>query len=194
MVLTGILAGGNVSVQSGGALNISGGSLTAATTTVSAGGSLIDDGALTTALTNNGTVFANTGSVVTVTGSIINNGTVIVTNGTAFDSSGTFTNNGILDIMTGWPDLPPRFVNNGTVLTSSVVKVKGVTFTGTGGMTIVIQTYTGHTYQLQSESSLKSTWANVTGNVTTQTDGNGVMTFTLSNVTGNSLFYRIQVE
>jgi len=193
MVLAGTLTGGSLSVQSGGAFDLSGGALTAATTTISAGGALIDDGALTTALTNNGTVYANTGSVVTVTGSIVNNGTVIVTNGTAFDSSGTFTNNGILDIMTGWPILPPRFVNNGIVLTASVVKVKNVAFAGTGGMTIAIQTFTGHTYQLQSESSLNSTWTNVTNNVTTQTNGSGVMTFTLTNVTPGSQFYRIQV-
>jgi len=192
-VLAGTLTGGSLSVQSGGAFDLSGGALTAATTTISAGGALIDDGALTTALTNNGTVYANTGSVVTVTGSIVNNGTVIVTNGTAFDSSGTFTNNGILDIMTGWPILPPRFVNNGIVLTASVVKVKNVAFAGTGGMTIAIQTFTGHTYQLQSESSLNSTWTNVTNNVTTQTNGSGVMTFTLTNVTPGSQFYRIQV-
>jgi hypothetical protein len=62
------------------------------------------------------------------------------------------------------------------------------------GLTVSIQTYPGHTYQLQSEASLTgSTWADVTSNVTTQTDGNGVMTFSIINLAPGSQFYRIQV-
>jgi len=79
------------------------------------------------------------------------------------------------------------------VLNSSLVKVENVAETSST-LTIAIQTYPGHTYQLQSETSLTNpAWADVTSNVTTQTNGNGVMTFTLTNVTGNSQFYRIQV-
>jgi hypothetical protein len=89
--------------------------------------------------------------------------------------------------------LPAKFLNNGTVLDSSLVKVKSLAVTG-AGLTVAIQTYPGHTYQLQSEASLAaSNGANGTGNVTTQTDGNGVMTFTLTDLAANSRFYRIQV-
>ncbi len=60
-------------------------------------------------------------------------------------------------------------------------------------LTIASQTYPGHTYVLQSKTSLTDpTWTNLASNVTIQTDVNGVMTFTVTSVSGNIRFYRIQ--
>ena len=194
MALTGTLAGGNVTIQNSATLSVSAGALTAATTTVSAGGTLLDNGTITGAVVNNGTILSNGGGVKTVTGSVTNNGLIIVTNGTTFGATGTFTNNGTLDIMTGAQTLPAGFVNNGTVLYPSLVKVKNITAT-TSALTFSIQTYTGHTYQLQSATSLSNpAWANVTANVGTQTNGSGVMTFTLSAIPASPQFFRILVQ
>jgi len=96
--------------------------------------------------------------------------------------------------MTGAQTLPAGFVNNGTVLYPSLVKVKNITAT-TSALTFSIQTYTGHTYQLQSATSLSNpAWANVTANVGTQTNGSGVMTFTLSAIPASPQFFRILVQ
>lgn len=192
LALTGTLSSGNVEVQNGATFNISEAKLTAGTTTIDAGGTLIGCGTINGAVVNNGTVLSECGGVLTIGGSVTNNGTLRITNGGTLAVSGTFTNNGILDIMTGAPVLPAHFVNNGTVLNSSLVTVSGITETPTA-LTISIQTYPGHTYQLQSEASLNATWANVTNNVTTQTNGSGVVTFTLTNVPAVSQFYRVQV-
>jgi hypothetical protein len=167
--------------------------LTSGTATVNAGSELIDCGTINGSLVNKGTVISNCGGAVTVSGSVTNSGTMMITNDTTMQVGGTFTNNGLLDIMTGGPVLPAKFVNNGTVLNSSLVKVNSVAETSST-LTISIQTYPGHTYQLQSEASLANpAWTNVTNNVTSQTNGNGVMTFSLTNVPGTSQFYRIQV-
>jgi autotransporter-associated beta strand protein len=193
MVLSGTLTSGNVEVRNTATLDLSAAKLTAPTTTVDSGGTLVACGTINGAVVNNGTIDSDCGGVLTITGNVTNNGTTRITDGGSIVANGVFTNNGILDIMTGNSALPANFVNNGTVLNSSLVKVKSLAMTATG-LTVSIQTYPGHTYQLQSEASLTgSTWADVTSNVTTQTDGNGVMTFSIINLAPGSQFYRIQV-
>jgi autotransporter-associated beta strand protein len=194
LLLSGTLvSGGGVTVANAATLNLAYGTLTSGTATVNAGSELIDCGTINGSLVNKGTVISNCGGAVTVSGSVTNSGTMMITNDTTMQVGGTFTNNGLLDIMTGGPVLPAKFVNNGTVLNSSLVKVNSVAETSST-LTISIQTYPGHTYQLQSEASLANpAWTNVTNNVTSQTNGNGVMTFSLTNVPGTSQFYRIQV-
>jgi len=188
-----VTSGNNVTVQNAATLDVSAGTLTSATTTVASGGTLINDGTINGALVNNGTVLSNSGATMAVSGNVTNNGTTRITGGTTLAVSGTFTNNGILDIMTGSPTLPAKFVNNGTVLNSSLVEVKSVGMTA-AGLTIAIQTYAGHTYQLQGAASLTNpVWVNVTANFTTQTNGNGLMTYTLTNIPGGFQYYRIQV-
>jgi autotransporter-associated beta strand protein len=186
-----LISGGSVTVANAATLNLAYGTLTSGTTVVNAGGELIDCGTINGSLVNNGTVLSNCGGTVTVSGSVTNSGTMMITDATTMQVGGTFTNNGLLDIMTGGPVLPAKFVNNGTVLNSTLVKVKSIAETSST-LTISIQTYPGHTYQLQGESALNGSWANVTNNVTSQTNGNGVMTFTLTNLVGNSQFYRIE--
>jgi len=194
LVLSGtIVSGGGVTVGNAATLKLTYGTLISGTTTINAGGELIDCGTINGSLVNKGTVVSNCGGAVTVSGSVTNSGTMMITNDTTMQVGGTFTNNGLLDIMTGGPILPLKFVNNGTVLNSSLVKVNSVAETSST-LTISIQTYPGHTYQFQSEASLADPgWADVTGNVTTQTGSNGVMTFSLTNVAGKSQFYRVQV-
>jgi autotransporter-associated beta strand protein len=195
LLITGTInSGSNVTVQAGATLGVTAGTLTSGTTTISAGGTLVDNGTVNGLIINQGSIFSNSGGTVTINGNVTNNGTVTVTNGTTLSTTGTFTNYGIFDIMTGAQTLPARFVNNGTVLNSSLVKVKSFAMTSSSGLAIAIQTYPNHTYQFQSETSLGNpAWINVSTNITTATDGNGVMTFSLTNLAGNSRFYRIQV-
>lgn len=195
LLITGtVTSGGNVTVQNGATLNLASGTLTTGTITVASGGTLIDDGVINGSVVNNGNIFTNSGGAVTISGNVTNNGSFTITNDSTMNTGGTFTNYGILDIMTGAQTLPTNFINDGTVLNVSLVKVQSFAMTSASNFTISIQTYPNHTYQLQSAPSLSATaWANVTTNVTSQTNGSGVMTFSLTNVTGRSQFFRLGV-
>jgi hypothetical protein len=92
---------------------------------------------------------------------VVNGGTLRLSLQAGLNLSGTFTNNGLLDIMTWSGTLPPGFVNNGTVLDRSLIRVtsprvSGVDFRAT------IQGYSGHNYQLQRSDDLRSgAWQNI---------------------------------
>ena len=151
---------GPVNVVAGAALNLSGSIVASGTVQVLAGGTLTGGGTVNASVINNGTVTA-TGSSQTLSfsGSVVNYGTFILTGGASLQASGSFVNDGLLDVMTGAQKLPANLVNNGVVLTAGAAKVSSFSL-ASGTFTLNIQSYTGHTYQLQKSTNL-STWQNV---------------------------------
>ena len=106
-------------------------------------------------------------------------------------NGGTFTNNGTLDIMTGGFSAPAGFTNHGTVIDSGVVCITGVNVAG-GVLTLSMNGYSGHSYQLQRSNSLTGTaFANL-GSPQSGTTGS-TLTFTDS-VSSAHGFYRVQVD
>ena len=92
--------------------------------------------------------------------------------------------------MTGAQTLPPGFINNGTVLDSSLVRTTSATRTGTT-LIVTIQSYTGHSYQLERTDALGGAWTAIS---TAQPGAGGVLTFTDSGgATGARRFYRVTV-
>jgi autotransporter-associated beta strand protein len=173
-------------IQSGAALSLQGGMLNTETVQIDQGATFTGYGTLYAALVNQGTETVN--GVLTVNGNFENDGTLMVTGSGNLvvnlptDGSGTFVNNGLLDIMDSPATvLPAGYVNNGTILTSSLVTVKQFSKTGTT-FSVSIQSYSGHTYQLQKSTDL-NTWQNVgaaqsgaTGTTLTLTDSNAPAT------------------
>lgn len=189
--LTGSLANGAVGINSNAQLIDNG----------VVGGNVSVSGLLTGCGTINGTLTVNLGGIVdltgctlTVNGAITNNGLFILSNGARLaGSSPSFTNNGTLDIITAGTFTPPTgFVNNGVIIDSSVVKTKAIQKTG-NSITITIDSYTGHTYQLQKSTTLA---ANSFSNIGASQQGNtnNVLTFTDPSATGVRGFYRIVVN
>jgi autotransporter-associated beta strand protein len=145
---SGLLAQGTATINGGAALTVN--------------GNFENDGTLT--------VSGDTNLIVNVpmddSGSFVNNGTMTIDGGSALvanmpgDGSGTFVNNGLLDIMDSpLTALPAGYVNNGTILTSALVTVKQFSKSG-NNFSVSIQSYTGHTYQLQKSTNLQ-TWQSV---------------------------------
>ena len=167
---------------------------------------------------NAGGLVALSSGVLTVNGRVMNNGTIRLDHGAALavgnaaattnavkgstragrvaassaDGGATFVNNGTLDIMTGDFSAPAGFTNNGVVLDSRVVQVKSVSKNG-GAVTVAIDSYSGHTYQLQCSDSLDGgTFTNLGA---TQSGADGVaLTFQDANPSANQGFYRVQVD
>ena len=134
----GLLAQGTATINGGAALTVN--------------GNFENDGTLT--------VSGDTNLIINVpvddSGSFVNNGTMTIDGGSALvvnmpgDGSGSFVNNGLLDIMDSpQTALPTGYVNNGTILTSALVKVQSFSKSG-NTFSVTIQTYTGHTYQLEN--------------------------------------------
>ena len=98
-------------------------------------------------------------------------------------NDGAFTNNGILDVMTGGFSAPTGFTNNGTVIDSGVVRITGVNVTG-GVLTLSMDGYSGHSYQLQRSDLLLGTAFSNLGSTSTFTD----------RVSSAQGFYRVQVD
>ena len=169
------------------------GTLTASRVQINAGGTLTGCGTINGNLLNNGTVLGDCGAVqnLTVNGNVTNNGAMQFIAGTGLQVNGVFVNNGLLDLMTGAQGLPVNFINNGTVLDSSNVRVLSFNISGPD-VVLTIQGYNGHTYQLQRTDALNpAAWQSVGA----AQDGTGdVLTFTDSSVTGSQNFYRVQVS
>ena len=181
-----------------------------------AGAVIVDSGgAFNGAATINGALTVNAGGLVDVSsgtlvanGGVVNNGTVrlerggsLAVGGATLTASGavprdgggaTFTNNGTLDVITGSFSAPAGFTNNGVVIDSSVVQAKSVSMAG-GAVTVAIDGYTGHTYQLQvSRSMAPDSYTNV-GPLQSGTTGS-TLSFTDSNPNPQQGFYRVQVD
>ncbi len=132
-----------------------------------------------------------TGGTITVNGNIVNNGLFVLGGGGQIAGGGSFTNNSTLDLQTaGAP--PPNLTNNGTIIDASVIKTKSIVKSGQT-VTVQIDSYTGHMYQLQKASS--PTFASPS-NVGPAKPGSTGMTLALTDMgaTGTSSFYRIVVQ
>jgi hypothetical protein len=132
-----------------------------------------------------------TGQLV-VTNNLVNNGTLRLTGAAALTVGGILTNNGILDIMTWSGTLPAGFVNNGTVLDRSLVRVSSSQVSGSN-FQVSIQGYPGHNYQLQYRDDLSGgAWQNVGAAVA---GANALITFThTSGATAQQRYYRVAVD
>lgn len=143
-----------------------------------------------------------TAGSLAVQGTLINNGTIRI--GTAVPLSltngGTFINNGILDVMTRTFVPPPGFVNNGVVLDASVIKLKTIQSPPGNVLTVTMDGYPGHTYQLQRSDAPapEGTFTAIPGvsnqSVSETTTGTTPLTFTLSTGSLSRGFYRIAVD
>ncbi|HWB05577.1 MAG TPA: hypothetical protein VG796_21340 [Verrucomicrobiales bacterium] len=185
-----------IATQGGGVASSVTGGMTVEQGTVSIAGS-------TGAHTNHFSLVVNAGATFEVRGpgsltltGVTNNGTMRVKGGATLDASGaaSFVNNGILDLTSGTATLPPNFTNgpNGIVLTRESVSVKSMAFTGSA-VTLTIDSYTGHTYQLQHSTSLSEGFTNVGAS---QTGATGTaLTFTAQEDSAAPRgFYRIAVD
>ncbi len=165
------------------------------------GGNVSVSGLLSGCGTINGTLTVNlggivdlTGCAVTINGAVTNNGLFILSNGASLaGSSPSFTNNGTLDLITaGTFTPPPGFMNQGVILDKSVVRTKMVSRSGMS-MTLTIDSYIGHTYQLQK--SMTPTAAGFANTGASQTGSmNTALMFSDSAASGTNGFYRIAVN
>ncbi len=158
--------GGDFEIESGAGLGMAGGVVSTDTVQVDQGAVLTGSGSIDAMLVNQGTVTVTGGGTLTVNGNFENDGTMTIEGGSALavnlpaDGSASFVNTGLLDIMDSpQTALPNGIVNTGTVLTSALVAVQQVARTATTFST-TIQSYTGHTYQLQEAPDFV-TWQNV---------------------------------
>jgi hypothetical protein len=105
---------------------------------------------------------------------------------------GTFTNAGTLDIMTWSGTLPAGFVNTGTVLDRSLIRVDSAAVDELD-VQVTIQGYIGHNYQLQYCDSLSDgTWQNIGYPVA---GANAPITLTHTDgATAQQRFYRVAVD
>jgi autotransporter-associated beta strand protein len=165
------------------------------------GGNLSVSGTVTGAGTVNGSLVVNLGGTVdvaggtlTVNGAVTNNGLFILSNGSQIAGVTGFINNGTLDLITAGTFNPPNFTNNGTIINSSVVKTKSVSRAG-NNFSVIIDSYTGHTYQLQ-KSTTTPAGANFTTNIGPSQNGTTgtVLTLTDPAATASPSFYRILVS
>lgn len=154
------------------------------------GGTGTINGGLTT---NSGGIVDLNGGTLTVNGAITNAGLFIVSNGAQLAGVTSFTNNGTLDLTTaGNFTPPPNFTNNGTIIDASVVKVKSMSKVG-NKVTVSIDAYTGHMYQLQKSSS--PSFSSVTALDTPKSANTGTVLQLIDNsATETSAFYRIVVN
>jgi autotransporter-associated beta strand protein len=173
----GLLAQGTATINGGATLTVN--------------GNFENDGALT--------VTGDTNLIINVpvdnSGTFVNNGTMTIDGGSGLvvnlptDGSGSFVNNGLLDIMDSPQTvLPSGYVNNGTVLTSALVAVRQFSKSG-NNFTVTIQSYAGHTYQLQKAPDLV-TWQSVGA---AQGGTGSALVLTDTNATTGGMFYRITV-
>jgi len=107
-------------------------------------------------------------------------------------SGGTFTNAGTLDLISWTGTLPAGFVNLGTILDRSLVRMDSATSSGFE-ILVKIQGYRGHNYQLQYLDHLSSaTWQNAGEFVA---GANALITFHQPNdPTTGQRYYRVAVD
>ncbi len=199
---------GAVSVSAGAVLTNNGSiggpaTIAGATTGVGTFNSTVEvenSGVFSAAGTINGLLTVDAGGLVMLSGGslianggVVNNGTVRLERGAslAVGNGETFVNNGTLDVITGSLGGPGTLVNNGVVIDSSVIKVQGVSYSG-GAVTLTVNGYTGHTYQLQSSTSLTGEFTSI-GSPQTGSTGT-TLTFTDPNASSTQGFYRVQVD
>jgi autotransporter-associated beta strand protein len=184
-----VQSGGVVDVSSGATLQMDGGEVASDAINIASGANLLGDGKLTGDLNNSGTVTCG-GGTLTVTGDIVNSGTMRFTGGARLQCGGAFVNDGILDLLTGTQDLPATFENNGVVIDSSSLREVKITRAG-GSIIVSLQSYVGHTYQLQRADSISTPlWINV--GIAVSGDG-AILNLQDSSASGSQGFYRVVV-
>lgn len=183
--------GGNFLVLGTSTLDLANGTLTTSDVQISSGAKLTGRGTINGGLTNAGTITCGAGGTLTVTGDVVNDGTMRFTGGTGLVASGHFVNNGVLDLLTGAQSLPADLENNGVIIdNSSLGEVQAAKAGNT--VTLSVQTFAGHSYQLQRSDSLASpSWTNIG---TPQTGDGTVRNFVDTTATGTQRFYRVAVS
>lgn len=144
-------------------------------------------------LTNAGLIEIGSSGVLSLTGNVTNDGLIRALGGGSIASSAatSFVNNGTIDVITGTFLRPPGFVNNGVILDSSLVKVRQTVKEGTV-VTIAIDAYTGHTFQLRRSTTLDGGgFVNIGVSQTGNTGS--TLTFSDQNATTADCFYQIVV-
>jgi autotransporter-associated beta strand protein len=128
---------------------------------------------------------------ITGGGEIEIQGTLRLVGNASLATNLSLTNRGVLDIMTWNGSLPAGFVNAGSVLDRSKVKIDRVT-RDAAGLRIGIHGYRGHRYQLQSKPNLTSgNWQNLGTSVV---GSDAPLEFTAPSAAGSRTgFYRISV-
>ncbi len=162
---------------------------------VSVSGAMSGLGAIHGSLVVNNTGTANfSGGTVQIDGGVVNNGTFILRNGAQLTGLTGFSNTGVLDLSTAGPFNPPNYTNSGTVIDASVIKTKSISKAG-ATVTVKIDSYSGHTYQLQKSTTSLDPSA-FTANVGPAQNGStgAVLTFSDSSASGAKAFYRIAVD
>ena len=192
LALSGTLAcSGSTGVNPGAVFQLLGGTLATASLDIAAGATLRGAGTIDGELLNNGSVEVDSGDL-TVTGSVINNGTMRIKGGAKLSTSQTVQNHGILDLLTAGAGLPPNLENYGVVIDSSGMKVTHYTINGTN-FELGIQTYSGHSYQLQrSGSMLPGSWDPIGDPVAG--DDTPKTFVDIGGISGDKRFYRVKVD
>jgi len=185
--------GVNLEAESGANFVLAGGTISTATVSIDNGAVFTGNGAINGSLVNEGTATVNGGAPLIVNGNFENDGTMTIDGSSTLvvnlSGGAGFVNNGLLDIMDSpQTALPPGYVNNGTILDSSLVTLQSFGKTGTT-FSATIQTYPGHTYQLQESSDL-NTWTNVGAS---QAGAGSPVVLTDTNAAPGSMFYQIGV-
>jgi len=188
-----ISGAGGLATSGSGTVILSGNSTYTGPTSVLGGvteltGSILDTSSLTI---SSGGVFYLASGLLDVSGNITNNGIFKITGTPTVTQTGSFINNGFLDLINGPQTLPPRFVNNGTVLTPGSVIVQQMVRNGSS-FALTIQGYAQHTYQLQRSPSLTTpVWTNVGA---AQTGQGSPLVFTDTAASGAQGFYQFIVS
>jgi autotransporter-associated beta strand protein len=141
---------------------------------------------------NNGGTVDLTGGTLTVQGGVTNNGLFILSSGAQISGVTGFVNNGTLDLTTAGSFNPPNFTNNGTIIDASVVKTKSISKAG-NKVTVTIDAYTGHKYQLQKSSSPAFASFSLVDNPKSASTGT-VLSLVDNSATETSAFYRVVVN
>ena len=161
LVVSGSLAcTGGTEVGGGAELELAGGTLETESLTLAPGALLTGLGTIRGDLSNQGTISASGPGALTVTGDVVNDGVLRLTGGAELVASGAFVNNGVLDLLTADGRLPPNLVNNGTVIDASAARLASWSRAGTA-FTLVIASYSGHTYTLETSADLAAGWTPV---------------------------------
>ena len=182
---------GATTVNSGATLDLGAGAFATEAINIDAGATLVvqDDFTITGDVNIEGaaTIFAGH---LNVNGDVVNNGTMRMHGLSTLNAIGEFTNNGLLDLLTSSASLPANFINNGTVILNTERRILTAS-KGGANFTLTAYGYAGHSYQLQSTSTLGGTW----GNVGAQQNGtNAPLTFNdVGGATGAARFYRLVV-
>lgn len=124
-------------------------------------------------------------------GALVVNGTLRLVGNATIDPGIGFTNNGVLDIMTWNGSLPAGFVNHGTILDRSFVRISSANFVASS-FQITMPGYSGHNYQLQYSDDLSAgSWQNAGA---ARSGSDALLTFT-NGLAPDALrrFYRVVV-